>query len=347
MVKISGTGGSTGTAGVTRSVPELEDLAARGLERAGTRSDAARSVARALVKANADGLASHGLARLPTYCAQVRAGKVDGGAVPTGSRLGASGARIDAGSGFAFPALDLAIEMAAEMARETPVVALAVTNSHHFGIAGHHVERLAERGLVGLIFGNSPAGIAPWGGARPLFGTNPIAFACPLPDLPPLVVDVSLSKQARGKVMIAAREGRPIPEGWAIDSGGRPTTDPEAALAGSMLPMGDAKGAALALAVEVLSAALTGANFGYEASSFFDDKGGPPRVGQFMLALAPEPFSDGTFLDRVGRLVDAILAEPNTRLPGSRRLAARAKSEAEGIELPAGLHSELQAAAGG
>ena len=332
---------------VVKPAAELEALATDGFVKAGTTEAAARSVARALVKANADGLASHGLARLPAYCAQVRAGKVKGAAVPTATRLGASGVRIDADDGFAFPALDLAIDTVAEMADETPVIAAAITNSHHFGVAGHHVERLAERGLIGLIFGNSPAGMAPWGGHRPLYGTNPIAFACPRRGAEPLVVDLSLSKQARGKVMLAAKEGRSIPEGWALDADGNPTTDAKAALAGSMLPLGDAKGAALALAVELISAALTGAHFGYEASSFFDAEGGPPRVGQFLIALAPGPFSGGTFADRVEVLIGAILEQPGTRLPGGRRLDSRRWTDVEGISIPAALYRELTAAAEG
>ena len=143
----------------------------------------------------------------------------------------------------------------------------------------------AEHGLIGLIFGNSPKAIAPWGGNRGVFGTNPIAFATPRKTEPPLVIDLSLSKVARGKVMTASESGDAIPEGWALDVEGRPTTDPKAALEGTMLPMGDAKGAALVLMVEILSAALTNANFGFEASSFFSPEGPPPGVGQLLLVL--------------------------------------------------------------
>jgi (2R)-3-sulfolactate dehydrogenase (NADP+) len=229
------------------TLADAERLARQALERAGTAASAAASVANALVRAEADGLSSHGLARIPAYCAQVRSGKVRGAAVPQLVPLRPSGARVDAGYGFAFPALDLAIDTAIERAGKTCAGVVAVTNSHHFGVAGHHVERIAERGLIGLIVGNSPGGIAPWGGRRALFGTDPIAFACPRRAAPPLVIDVSLSKVARGKVMLAAQRGEPIPGDWALDAQGRPTTDAKAALARTMLPLGDAKGAALAL----------------------------------------------------------------------------------------------------
>ncbi|HEX5080116.1 MAG TPA: Ldh family oxidoreductase, partial [Geminicoccaceae bacterium] len=205
---------------------------------------------------------------------------------------------------------------------------------------------LAERGLIGLIMGNSPGGIAPWGGRRALLGTNPIAFACPRRAAPPLVIDVSLAKVARGKVMLAAQRGEAIADDWALDAEGRPTTDPQAALAGTMLPLGGAKGAALALMVEVLAAALTGAHFAAEASSFFDDRGPPPGVGQFLIALDPGPFSDGTFADRLEVLLGAIEAEPGARLPGARRLALRRKAAADGIEVPAALLGRLRELAG-
>ncbi len=317
-----------------RSAGELEQLATEVLMKVGTAEPAARSVAAALVRANKDGLNSHGLARLKAYSAQVAAGKVAGEAVPVMETLGPSAARIDAKDGFAFPALDLAIDTLVEMTSQTPVAGIAVTNSHHFGVAGHHVERLADRGVVGLVFGNSPQAIAPWGGSRPLFGTNPIAFGFPRAAGAPVVVDLSLSKQARGKVMLAAQEGREIPEGWAIDADGNPTTDPKAALGGSMLPLGDAKGAALVLAVEIMAAAMTGAHFGYEASSFFDDKGGPPRVGQFIIGFNPGPLSGGSYAERLEVLLSAVTDQPGTRLPGSRRIGIRGKSESQGIEVP-------------
>jgi (2R)-3-sulfolactate dehydrogenase (NADP+) len=326
----------------TITLAEAEQLAGQALERAGTAAAAAASVARAIARAEADGLSSHGLARIPAYCAQVRTGKVDGRAAPKLVPLGPSGARVDARYGFAFPALDLAIDAVVERANRTCTAAIAITNSHHFGVAGHHVERVAERGLVGLVMGNSPGGIAPWGGRRALLGTNPIAFACPRRAAPPLVVDVSLSKVARGKVMVAAERGEPIPGDWALDAGGRPTTDAKAALAGTMLPLGDAKGAALALMVEILAAALTGANFAAEASSFFDDQGPPPGVGQCLIALDPGPFSDGRFTDRLEVLLRAIEDEPGARLPGARRLALRHKAAADGIAVPAALLERIR-----
>ena len=295
----------------------------------------AASVAKALVAAECDGLGSHGLSRLQAYAEQAQAGKVDGHAAPVAVRTAKAAIRVDARDGFAFPAIAAGLAMAQTMARDAGIVALAVANSHHCGVAGHHVEWLAERGLIGLMFANSPGAMAPWGGGSPTFGTNPIAFAAPRAGAASLVVDLSLSKVARGKVMLARQKGESIPEGWALDVQGRPTTDPAAALAGTMVPLGDAKGAALALMVEILAATLTGSNHAYEASSFFDTKGPPPRVGQLILAIDPAAFGGAGFSARIEALLGHVLGQAGTRLPGDRRLIARAKARAEGIEVAA------------
>ena len=324
-----------------RSLPDLETLATRAFARSRTSEANARSVARALVAAEADGLSSHGLSRLAAYCDQAIAGKVDGVATPRVSRPKPSVIAVDAASGFAFPALEAGFSAAIPSARETGLVAVAVGHSHHFGVAGHAVERLAEAGLIGLAFGNSPAAIAPWGGSGRLFGTNPIAFAWPRAGRPPLVIDLSLSKVARGKIMVAAQKGEAIPEGWALDAEGKPTTDAKAALAGAMIPMGDAKGAALVLMVELLAVALTGSNFGWEASSFFDAKGPPPHVGQMFLAFDPSAFAADASV-RAEVLFQAMGSQAGVRLPGDRRFDLRAKAKADGIEVPDALLAEIE-----
>ncbi len=328
------------------SLPDAHELVVQALMSAGTSVLNAESVAAALVAAEADGQRGHGFSRVAAYAGQARSGKVDGKAEPKVEWISDSVIRVDAGSGFAFPALDLARAGLAEMVRTTCMAAAAVHHSHHFGQAGYHVERLAERGLIGLMVGNSPQAMAPWGGSRGVFGTNPIAFAAPRRGAPPLVIDLSLSKVARGKVMAAAKAGESIPEGWALDSEGQSTTEPEAALAGTMIPMGDAKGAALAMMVEILAASLIGANHAFEASSFFTADGPPPGVGQFLLAIDPKPLSGGTFADRLEVLIGAVEGQEGTRLPGSRRLTNRAAAARDGIEIPAAILAEISALVG-
>jgi (2R)-3-sulfolactate dehydrogenase (NADP+) len=223
------------------------------------------------------------------------------------------------------------------------VVAAAIRRSSHCGAAGHPVERLAQEGLVALMFVNTPGAMAPWGGSRAVFGTNPVAFACPLPGRPPLVIDLSLSKVARGNVMTAKQRREPIPEGWALDQWGKPTTDPNAALRGTMLPMGDAKGTALALMVELLAAGLTGSNFAAEASSYLDADGPPPGTGQLIVAFDPAAFGSHA-LPRFAALAESIEAQPGARLPGSRRLKMREKAKAEGLTITDALLKEIEAA---
>jgi (2R)-3-sulfolactate dehydrogenase (NADP+) len=326
------------------TLAQAEDLVIRTLMRRRTSEANAKSVARALVGAEADGLKGHGLSRLPSYAAQAKVGKVDGFAQPVVTRPKPAIVAVDAAHGFAYPALGLAVGALPSVARTQGIAAAPIRRSHHCGAAGRPVERLAGEGLVALLFANTPAAIAPWGGARGVFGTNPIAFACPLPGEPPIVVDLSLSKVARGNILAAKQRGERIPEGWALDEAGKPTTDPDAALRGTMLPAGDAKGTALALMVELLAAGLTGANYAAVASSFLDDKGGPPGTGQLILALDPEAFGGADALARFGALARAIEEQPGARLPGRRRLELRAKAQAEGLVIGDALLKEIEGA---
>ena len=320
---------------------QLQSLIQRALESSNVSQENALSVAAALTQAQIDGQVGHGISRVASYCAQARSGKVHGHATPHIAAETASALRIDAQHGFAFPAIDLAIKELPNKAKSMGIAAATIFRSHHFGVAGWHVERLAMQDTLGLIVGNSPAAIAPFGGSTPIFGTNPIAFAAPRHSNHPLVIDLSLSQVARGKVMVAAKEGQSIPEGWGLDQDGQPTTDPKAVLQGSMLPMGGAKGAALVLLVEILAAALGGAHFGFEASSFFDAEGEPPAVGQTLMCIDPKLFSDGGFSNRLEVLLGQILMQGGTRLPGTKRLTLRERSATEGIAVSQVLLQEV------
>lgn len=316
------------------SLEEAEARVAALFAAAETSAANAASVAWALVMAEADGLKGHGLSRVPTYLAMLKSGKIDGQAVPIARRPKPGVLAIDAAHGFAYPAIDLAVSELPELARAQGVVAAPIRRSNHCGAAGLHVERLAEQGLVALLFANTPGAMAPWGGSKPVFGTNPIAFAAPLAGREPVVIDMALSKVARGPIVAARQKGEPIPEGWALDTHGNPTTDPAAAIAGTMVPLGDAKGATLAMMVEILAAALVGTHFAFQASSFIDDKGGPPDTGQLILAIDPASMGGNWFAERMKLLAHAIEDQPGTRLPGTRRLNLRAKARTEGILIP-------------
>jgi len=324
------------------SIDAAHALVVETLIRCNTSAGNAALAADALVGAELTGQSGHGLRRVPSYGAQAASGKVDGHAVPTAERTRPGVLTVDAANGFAYPALALAMDALPEMARTQGIAVAGVRRSHHAGVTGLFVEELARQGLVALMLVNTPAAIAPWGGARALFGTNPIAFAAPVPGAEPIVIDLSVSRVARGNIMAAGQKGEPIPEGWALDAEGAPTTDPAAALSGTMVPMGQAKGAALALMVELLAAGVTGANYAAQASSFFTAEGPPPGTGQFLMVLDPGAMFPGA-LERIGALAAAVEGEADARLPGRRRQALRARIGAEGIALDAGLAAEIAA----
>lgn len=325
----------------TMSLQETRDTVRTALRAAGANDAMASATARALVLAEAQGLASHGLGRVAQYATHLRNGRVNGNAVPTPRREKGAAVLIDAQEGLAFAACELAVAEAMARARDFGIAIAGVTDSHHCGVVVDHLRAVADAGMVGLGFANSPAAMPAAGGRHPIFGTNPVAAVFPRREALPLMIDLSLSEVARGKVMVAAKQGKPIPPGWAVDRDGQPTTDAQAALEGSMLPIGAAsspKGAMLALVVELLVTALIGAQFGFEASSFFEDAGNRPRIGQAFIVIDPGALAgSASYLDRVEVLVAEMLRDDGVRLPGARREALRKRAEAEGIEVPDAL----------
>ncbi len=328
---------------VTLNPGELEALVRRALVASNTSKDNAMCVARALVAAECAGQKGHGISRVASYSAQARSGKVDGQATPAMTTVKTATVHIDANHGFAYPAIDLAIDTLPALAREHGLGAAGISHSHHSGQAGYHVERLAQQGVIAMMFGNSPRAIAPWGSTTPVYGTNPLAFAAPRKDAAPLVVDLSLTKVARGKIMVAAKNDEAIPEGWALGPDGQPTTDPHLALKGTMLPIGDAKGAALAMVFEILAVALTGAKFGYEASSFFEAEGDRPGVGQLLIAFACDGIRDeGVFADRLEALLNLVCAQEGVRLPGTRSQALKRGALKDGVTVSRNILADVE-----
>lgn len=326
----------------TISVSELEQLVFDALTASRVSDANARAVAAALTAADSAQLHSHGCARALAYAGQARSGKVNGQAVPQVNLISDACILVDALDGFAFPAIEIGLQTAADRVRSSGVQLVNIANSHHSGAIGLQMQVLAEQGLIGLAFSNAPAAIAPAGGHTPLFGTNPIAFVAPRESTTSLMIDMSLSHVARGKIMLAASRNEPIPEGWAVDLQGEPTTDAHKALAGSMLAIGESKGAALALMIELLCAALGGSNFGFEADSFFTADGEPPRVAQTFIVIDPERFAPG-FIARAERLIQAINQQPGTRIPGERRSTLIEQAQKDGIDIDDDTLSKLKA----
>jgi LDH2 family malate/lactate/ureidoglycolate dehydrogenase len=332
------------------TLDEVHALAFQVLCVNGVSEAQARAIADTITAAERDDCKSHGLFRLPGYVNSVRSGKVTPDAVPEMHELAPAIVRVDGQNGFAPLALQIGRAPLAEKARRHGIAALAVTQIYHFAALWPEVEALAEQGLVAFAFTAAMSYVAPAGGSQPLYGTNPMAFAWPRAEHPPLVFDQASSASARGEIQLHLRDGTAIPAGWAIDAEGHPTTEPAAALAGAQLPFGGYKGAAIALMIELLAGALIGEVFSFEASARDNHDGGPPVGGEFMIAL--DPARCVAHGDRQRQLAHAeqlfakILAQEGTRLPSDRRYAARLRTLAQGITIPRALDEELQRLAG-
>ena len=328
---------------VRLTTAEIEALALAALTRGGATAANAAPLARAIAEAERDGIASHGLMYLPTYVEHLGCGKVDGRAAPVLDQPKAGVITVDAATGFAHPAIVLGEGPLIVAARTRGIACLAIKNSYNCGVLGHHTERMAMAGLLVLGFTNAPASIAPIGGRRPVVGTNPFSLAAPDGNGgAAVVIDQSASVVAKSEVMKRARAGEPIPEGWILDAEGNPTVDAEAGLKGSMAPSGGYKGVGVGLMVELFAAAMTGATLGIDAAPFSGTAGGPPKTGQFFIAIDPGASSGGVFEERLSRLAEAIRAQEGARVPGTRRRAARERAALEGIAVDAALLARIE-----
>ncbi|MDX3974912.1 Ldh family oxidoreductase [Shinella sp.] len=321
----------------------IEHLCLRALVAAGASEANATAVARSTMLAERDGIRSHGLLYVPIYAEHIRCGKVDGMARPVVSQPRPGAVVVDAATGFAHPAIDSGWEQFIAATRENGVAVMTVFNSYNCGVLGHHAERIAEAGLLGLCTTHAPASIAPPGGRVPVIGTNPFALGVP-GDMgeAALVLDQSASVVAKSEILLRSREGRPIEPGWALDAQGAPTLDPAAALKGSMLPAGGHKGFGAGLLVEILASCLSGAVLSKDASPFSGIAGGPPKTGQCFIAFDPSAFSAG-FSQQVANLLGAITTQEGARLPGGRRQAARQRTERDSVPADPALIERIEA----
>ncbi|AIG01385.1 malate/L-lactate dehydrogenase family protein [Pseudomonas fluorescens] len=316
--------------------------------RHGASPDVASVLADNCARAEQDGAHSHGVFRIPGYVSTLGSGWVNGQAVPVVEDVASGFVRVDAANGFAQPALAAARPLLVEKARSAGIAVLAIRNSHHFAALWPDVEPFAEEGLVALSMVNSMTCVVPHGADRPLFGTNPIAFAAPRADGPPIVFDLATSAIAHGDVQIAARKGERVPPGTGVDSLGQPTQDPKAILeGGALLPFGGHKGSALSMMVELLAGALTGGNFSFE----FDWSNHPgaktPWTGQLLIVIDPSKTAGQDFALRSQELVRQMHAVGLRRLPGDRRHRTRAKAQLEGIMIEGDELARLRSLAQG
>jgi delta1-piperideine-2-carboxylate reductase len=273
---------------IALSLADIADLAARAFSHNGCDSANTEALVRTVVTAERDGSRSHGLFRVPGYIASLRSGKVNGRACPAVSHKTAAIVRVHGDNGFAPLAIERGVPALVKAAKELGVAVMATTHTFHFAALWPETEAIAEQGLIGIACVCYMPLVAPAGGNKPLFGTNPISFAWPRPGKSPVVLDMATAAMAQGELQIAAREGHSVPLGTGLDANGQLTTDPNDILKGVLLPFGGYKGSAIALMVELLSAGAIGERFSYEAAEADNKDGGPPRGGEFMLAISPE-----------------------------------------------------------
>ncbi len=328
------------------SVQEIEQLARSALQGCGARDIQLDSAARSIVDAECDGIRTVGLNYLPIYCNHLIHGKVNGNARPTQQKVAPAVIKSDARNGFAHAAyIDAEADFYA-LSKQQGIAALFVVRSYSAGVLGWFVQRMAESGLIGLAFANSPSAVSPAPGAEPFFGTNPFAFAVPRAGCEPLVADMATSQVALVTIKDYASQGKPIPPGWGYDKSGNVTEDGQAVLeGGSLAPMGGYKGMLLALLVDVLAGIVAGPNCSFQAPMFRNNEGGYPDVGQFFIAIDPQRFSPpgaNQYADRLETMLKALASHPGVRLPGQRRHEFRQRALAQGIAVPTDLLTKLE-----
>eukprot|EP00752_Nemacystus_decipiens_P000868 g868.t1 len=327
---------------VTLSLEEGFDLAVEAFLANGCDRRNAEAVARNMMRAEGDRCASHGLFRLPGYLASLKSGKINGKAEPKVIDLAPGAVKVDGDGGMAPLALEVGRDPLAEKAQANGIAALALTRVHHFSALWVEVEALCERGLAGFAFTAYKPVVTPGGGTQALYGTNPMAFGWPRPGKNPMIFDQASSAKARGEIQIAARDGHDVPPGTGIGPDGRETTDPNAILKGAQLPFGGYKGANIAMMVELLVAGLIGEWFSFEAAEGDKEDGGPPRGGEFMMAIDPSRFGDADgWAAHCEAFFERFQAIPGTRLPSARRYKNRAETPETGVVIPKTLFDRI------
>ena len=312
--------------------PELTELIEQVLIRHGLLPRGARIVAEVVASAERDGSNSHGLARMEGYVSTLKSGWANGSAVPHVVDVAPALVATDGDNGFSQIALADSHRILVDKARRQGIAALAIRNSHNFAALWPDVELLAAAGLIAISTINTRSYMVVWGGKEKILGTNPMAFACPRKDALPVVWDQASSPMSHGDVLLAAKDGRQLPPGVALDAQGNETLDPNAFLGGgAFLPFGGHKGASIAFMIEILSAAVTGGRFGFDDRVADFPGGKTSHAGQMVIALDPVQTAGADFYDRVEELLARIRASGAKRLPGDERYANRRRAAAEGI----------------
>ncbi|CAD0263928.1 putative enzyme [Pseudomonas veronii] len=328
---------------VQLSLEEVYELSCKVLLKNGFSGAHAQAIARVITAGQRDECHSHGMYRLLVCVKSLREGKVQPAAIPSLVVRSSAITAVDAHQGFSLLSFETGLPFLVKQAKEVGIAALVINNCYHFSALWPEVEAVAEHGLAALALTPSHSWVAPAGGIKPVFGTNPIAFAWPRIGGNPFVFDFATSAIARGDIELHRRSNKDIPLGWAVDSAGNPTTNPTAALAGAMLTFGGHKGSALAAMVELLGGALIGDMTSMESMAFDEGVGATPCHGELIIAFDPALFSNGKAEEantRAEQLFDAIVGQ-GARLPSQRRFDARKRSLDAGVRIPRTLYDDI------
>ena len=307
-------------AAVSLSLDEIYNLAKKTLLFNGCDEENAAILSNTMMRAERDGSLSHGLFRLPAYTASLKSKKVNGKARPTIQNIAPSVLKVLGNNAFAPMVLSVGLPAVIELAKKNGVAILAITNSHHMAALWPETETIADAGLVGFACTSYKPAVAPAGATKPLFGTNPISFAWPRPGQTPVVYDMATASMAMGEVQVAAREGHKVPLGTGLNKDGKETTNPsEIADGGVLLPFGGYKGSSIAMMVELLAGALLGEWFSFETKEHDNNDGGPPKGGEFILAMSPDKIAGPNWDKHADEFFKKMKSMDGVRLPGERR----------------------------
>ena len=305
---------------ISLSLEDIYKLANKTLLTNGCDEETSNILSDLIMKAERDGSLSHGLFRLPAYIAGLKSGKINGKNRPKVSKITPSVVKVDGNNCLAPMVLNKSLPELIKAAKENGVAVLSITNSHHMAAMWPETEAIAEEGLVAFACTSYKPAVAPAGSIKPLFGTNPISFAWPRKNKPPVVYDMATASMAMGEVQVAKREGHKVPLGTGLTKDGKETTDPaEIADGGVLLPFGGYKGSGIAMMVELLAGALVGDNFSYETAEKDNNDGGPPSGGEFILAISPDKLSNSDWDTHSSKFFEKMKSMGDVRLPGERR----------------------------
>ncbi len=328
---------------VRLTLKQVHETCMTVLQKYGCDEPNARAIADNITGAERDHATSHGMFRLPGHVTSLKNGKVNGKARPTVEHLTPVAIRVHGDRGFAPLAFKLGRQLLIDAAGEMGIAVLAITRTHHFAALWPETSSLAEEGLAALAVTSSPPYVAAAGGRIPFFGTNPMSFAWPRKDGPPMAFDQASAAMARGEIMIHGRDGKPVPDGAGIDADGNPTNDAAAILAGAQLPFGGYKGSAIALMIDLLAGPLIGEVYSAEAGRADNGDGTAATGGELIIALDPKRLGGGDgYLEHAEQLFAEMYAQDGVRLPGDRRLEARSRTPQDGVQIPKALYETIQ-----